>query len=115
MTAGRLVPRSFISRHRVHSAWVPFAFGALLLAIFPSCASAPASGRSVLLDTTRSVERAPENFRVRFETSRGPFVMQINRAWSPFGVDRFYYLVRRGFYDDTRFFRVIPGYIAQFG
>ena len=94
---------------------VPFAFGALLLAIFPSCASAPASGRSVLLDTTRSVERAPENFRVRFETSRGPFVMQINRAWSPFGVDRFYYLVRRGFYDDTRFFRVIPGYIAQFG
>jgi peptidyl-prolyl cis-trans isomerase A (cyclophilin A) len=61
------------------------------------------------------VERAPEAFRVRFETSRGPFVMEVRRAWSPFGVDRFYYLVRRGFYDDTRFFRVIPGYIAQFG
>jgi len=41
--------------------------------------------------------------------------MEVHRAWSPFGVDRFYYLVRRGFYDDTRFLRVIPGYIAQFG
>jgi peptidyl-prolyl cis-trans isomerase A (cyclophilin A) len=114
MTAGRLVPRSSFSRHCVR--WRSAAFGiTALLSTMPSCARAPVTGRSVLLDTTRSAERAPDDFRVRFETSRGPFVMQVNRAWSPFGVDRFYYLVRRGFYDDTRFFRVIPGYIAQFG
>jgi len=68
-----------------------------------------------LLDTTHSAELAPDVFRVRFETSRGAFVVEAHHAWSPWGVDRFYYLVRHGFYDGTRFFRVLPEYIAQFG
>src|SRR2546426_5433180 len=108
MTAGHAMPRNSLSPQ--HAQWGSAAFGiaALLLATLPSCARDPAVGRSTLLDTTRSAEPAPKAFRVRFETSRGPFVMQVNRAWSPFGVDRFYNLVRRGFYDDTRFFRVIP-------
>ena len=59
--------------------------------------------------------RAPETFRVRFETSRGPFVVEAHRSWSPHGVDRFYQLVSSGFYDGVRFFRVIPGFVAQFG
>jgi len=59
--------------------------------------------------------RAPETFRVRFETSRGPFVVEAHRNWSPHGVDRFYQLVSSGFYDGVRFFRVIPGFVAQFG
>ena len=80
-----------------------------------SCASGPGADRSALLDTTRSAEPAPEQFRVRFETSRGPFVVEVHRAWAPWGVDRFYYLVSRNFYDSTAFFRVLPGYIAQFG
>ncbi len=58
---------------------------------------------------------APDSFRVVFETSRGRFVVQAQRAWAPHGVDRFHQLVQSGFFDDNRFFRVLPGFIAQFG
>lgn len=70
---------------------------------------------AALMDTTRSTERAPEVFRVRFETTRGPFVVEVHRGWAPFGADRLHYLVRNGFYDGTRFFRVLDGFMAQFG
>ena len=58
---------------------------------------------------------APETFRARFETSKGTFVVEAHRAWSPNGVDRFYNLVRNGFFHEVRFFRVIDGFMAQFG
>jgi len=58
---------------------------------------------------------APAEFRVRFETSQGAFVIAVHREWAPNGADRFYDLVRAGYYDDSRFHRVVPGYIAQFG
>lgn len=58
---------------------------------------------------------APDTFIARFETSRGNFFIQVVRGWAPIGADRFYNLVRAGFYDDTRFFRVVPGFIAQWG
>ncbi|WP_419941599.1 peptidylprolyl isomerase [Candidatus Palauibacter sp.] len=58
---------------------------------------------------------APETFRARFETSKGTFVVEAHRSWSPNGVDRFYNLVRNGFFHDVRFFRVIEGFMAQFG
>ncbi len=58
---------------------------------------------------------APEEFRVRFETTAGDFTVYSKRAWSPAGVDRFYQLVRSGFYQDIGIFRVIPGFVAQFG
>ena len=60
-------------------------------------------------------ERAPDTVRVRFETSKGPFVVEAYRAWAPNGVDRFYQLAKNGFFDDERFFRVIAGFMAQFG
>jgi len=57
----------------------------------------------------------PEIFRVQFETSQGIFIVEATRAWAPHGVDRFHELVRKRYFDDGRFFRVIPGFIAQFG
>jgi homoserine O-acetyltransferase len=58
---------------------------------------------------------APSAFRVRFETSQGVFVVAFERALAPRGVDRVHQLVRAGFFDDSRFSRVVPGFIAQFG
>ena len=58
---------------------------------------------------------APEQYRVRFETSKGDFVVAVHRAWAPIGADRFYNLVRFGFYDDTRVYRVRAGRFVQFG
>ena len=58
---------------------------------------------------------APEVFRVKFETSAGSFLIEAHRDWSPHGADRFYELVRTKYYDDSRFFRVVPGRWVQFG
>lgn len=60
-------------------------------------------------------EQAPERFSARFDTSKGTFVIDVHRDWAPVGADRFYNLVKNGFYDDVRFFRVIDGFMAQFG
>ena len=58
---------------------------------------------------------APEVFRVRIETTKGPVVVELHRNWSPQGVDRFYNLVRHGYYDNSRFFRIRDGDFVQFG
>lgn len=60
-------------------------------------------------------EQAPPTYRARFETSQGPFVIEVQREWAPRAADRFYTLVKRGFYNDARFFRVLNGFMAQFG
>lgn len=59
--------------------------------------------------------KAPEKFTADVETSRGTISLEVTRAWAPNGADHFYNLVRSGYYDDSRFFRVIYGFIAQFG
>jgi cyclophilin family peptidyl-prolyl cis-trans isomerase len=61
------------------------------------------------------LDPGPAEFRVKVETSQGEFVIAVHREWAPNGADRFYELVRAGYYDDSRFHRVVPGYIAQFG
>ena len=58
---------------------------------------------------------APDVFRARFETSKGDFVVEVTRAWSPAGADRFYNLVSHGYLDGVRFIRVIEGFMVQFG
>ena len=58
---------------------------------------------------------APDSFRVAFETSKGNFAVDVIRAWSPNGADRFHQLVSTGYFTDVAFFRVVPGFIAQFG
>jgi peptidyl-prolyl cis-trans isomerase A (cyclophilin A) len=67
------------------------------------------------VDPSLATERAPDVFRAAFTTTRGTFVVEVHRDWAPHGADRFYNLVKLGFYDDTRFFRVIDGFMAQFG
>ncbi len=68
-----------------------------------------------LLDPSKLNETAPAEFKVRFETSKGNFVVKVTREWAPNGADRFYNLAKNGYFDDIRFFRVLPGFMAQFG
>src|ERR1041385_5394509 len=59
-------------------------------------------------------EKAPESFKARFNTSKGSFTVEVTRALAPQGADRFYNLVRSGYFTDVEFFRVIPGFMCQF-
>lgn len=71
-----------------------------------------------LLSTTgaaSAADQAPDKFRVKFETSAGDFVLEVVRKWAPKGADRFYELVQKDFYKDTRFFRVVPNFVVQWG
>jgi peptidyl-prolyl cis-trans isomerase A (cyclophilin A) len=60
-------------------------------------------------------EKAPDVYKVKFDTSKGSFVVEVHRDWAPNGADRFYNLVENGFYNDARFFRVISAFMVQFG
>jgi cyclophilin family peptidyl-prolyl cis-trans isomerase len=66
-------------------------------------------------DAPEMHQRAPDEFRVRLETSKGAVLIGVHREWAPDGADRFYNLVRHGFYDGARFFRIRAGVFAQFG
>ena len=68
-----------------------------------------------LSDPSSLKEQAPATYKVRLDTSVGPVVLQVHRDWAPLGADRFYNLVKNGFYDGTRFFRVLQGFMAQIG
>jgi peptidyl-prolyl cis-trans isomerase A (cyclophilin A) len=68
-----------------------------------------------LLQPGRFVERAPDDFSVRLETTKGNVVIQVTREWAPLGADRFYNLVKAGYYEDVTFHRVMPGFMAEFG
>jgi cyclophilin family peptidyl-prolyl cis-trans isomerase len=60
-------------------------------------------------------EKAPDTYKANFDTSKGAFVVEVHREWAPNGADRFYNLVKNGFFDDIRFFRVLDNFMAQFG
>jgi peptidyl-prolyl cis-trans isomerase A (cyclophilin A) len=77
--------------------------------------STPANSPLLHPEDSFWLAQAPATFRVRVETTRGPFTMELTRALAPIGVDHFYNLVRAGYYDDSRFSRSNAGWIAQFG
>jgi peptidyl-prolyl cis-trans isomerase A (cyclophilin A) len=68
-----------------------------------------------LMDPAALNEKAPDVFRAKFETSKGDVIVEVHRAWDPTGADRFYNLVKNAYFDGCRFFRVVPGFIVQFG
>ena len=85
----------------------------LLVAV---AAMAGCSPRLVKLkDPVLVTRRSPEVWKARFETTQGVFIVQVARPWAPLGADRFYSLVRGGFYDGCRVFRVLPGFVVQWG
>ena len=74
-----------------------------------------ASSALIKPDKNAIAAPAPDSFKVAVETSKGNFTILAHRDWAPRGVDRFYHLVKLGYFDDTRFFRVLNGFMAQFG
>jgi peptidyl-prolyl cis-trans isomerase A (cyclophilin A) len=89
----------------------------ICLSVLPiACAKdSPQQSDSAAPDPSSATTAAPDSFRVAFETTRGNFVVDVFRDWSPRGVDRFHELVSSGYFSDVAFFRVLPGFVAQFG
>jgi peptidyl-prolyl cis-trans isomerase A (cyclophilin A) len=85
-----------------------------VLAVSPAASGARAPKPSLLQPATLKA-KAPATFAVAFKTTKGTFVVTVHRAWAPRGADRFYNLVRNRFFDDVSFFRVVPGFVVQFG
>lgn len=100
-------------------AWVFQLAFAVVLWAGTACGGEPADAADTELlqrpDDPAFSGTAPERYNVRFETTEGDFVIRVERAWAPNGADRFYNLAQNGFYDGTTFFRVIEGFMAQFG
>jgi peptidyl-prolyl cis-trans isomerase A (cyclophilin A) len=116
--------------------FVPLFFIALLMAMAPAAPPAQAQSQSAapaakpataahshaasgtdpaLFHPATLTAKAPDQYEVTFKTTAGDFVVTVTRAWAPIGADRFYNLVRHRFFTDAAFFRVVPGFIVQFG
>ena len=78
-------------------------------------AAAPAGPNRALLNPAALKAKAPELFKAKFTTTKGDFVIEVHREWAPLGADRFYNLVKNGFFENAAFFRVISGFMVQFG
>jgi len=77
-------------------------------------AASPSFNRALLRPAALN-EKAPDIYEVKFTTTKGDFVVKVTRAWAPLGADRFYNLVKNGFYDEASLFRVVPRFVVQFG
>ena len=91
------------------------AAGLLLASAVAYAGQADAAKLQKLKTPAALTEKAPATYKVKFDTSKGAITMTVHRDWAPNGADRLYNLVKAGFYDDVRFFRVIPNFMAQFG
>jgi peptidyl-prolyl cis-trans isomerase A (cyclophilin A) len=86
----------------------------LLALVVAPLAASPAMSQA-LMNPASLTEQAPPVYKAKFDTSKGTFEIQVHRDWAPAGADRFYNLVKNGFFDNTRFFRVVSGFMVQFG
>ncbi len=77
--------------------------------------AAPAAAAPAVPGPDKAKEQAPAKYKAKFTTSKGDFTLEVTRAWAPQGADRFYNLVKIGFFNDARFFRVVPGFVVQWG
>jgi len=84
------------------------------LLLLSACSCGPRYSR-LTFPAKVTKKTAPALYRARFETTQGIFVIEVHRDWSPLGADRFYNLVRGGFYDGQRFFRTLPQFVVQWG
>lgn len=87
----------------------------LALATSSLGAEQAAARNKALMNPAGLKAEAPATYRVKFDTSVGEFVVQVTRDWAPHGADRFFNLVKNGFYNEARFFRAIPNFMVQFG
>jgi peptidyl-prolyl cis-trans isomerase A (cyclophilin A) len=94
---------------------VTVSFVLALVAALPVFMMAQAPNKANLKSPAALKEQAPPTFKAKFDTSAGVFVVEVTRAWAPNGADRFYNLVKNGFYDNAGIFRVLPGFVVQFG
>jgi peptidyl-prolyl cis-trans isomerase A (cyclophilin A) len=90
-----------------------FLCSALVFAQAPP-AKAPAAGGSLLTPSSLKA-KAPAVYKAQFTTTKGDFVIEVHRDWAPIAADRFYNLVRAGFFTNAAFFRVVPNFMVQFG
>lgn len=88
-------------------------FIAAIIVAFVSTAMAQTENK--LKNPASFNEKAPDMYKANFETSAGNFTIEVHRDWDPSGADRFYNLVKSGFYDDCRFYRVVPNFMVQWG
>lgn len=86
-----------------------------LALVAAACGGGSPSPPKVLLDPSKLDAKAPQLYDVKFVTTAGDFVVSVHRTWAPIGADRFYNLVKNRFYDGNRIFRVVPGFVVQFG
>jgi peptidyl-prolyl cis-trans isomerase A (cyclophilin A) len=77
--------------------------------------TAPTAPRPSLLNPASLHAKAPAVFKAKFSTTAGDFTVEVHRDWAPLGADRFYNLVRNGYFTNAAFFRVVPGFVVQFG
>ncbi|MCX7423585.1 MAG: peptidylprolyl isomerase [Planctomycetia bacterium] len=89
--------------------------GAVASAAVAGSVLTQAASQVVAQDKASKPEDIPETYQVKFDTSKGEVIIEVHRAWAPIGAARFYDAVKIGFYDDTRFFRVVPDFMVQFG
>ncbi|HOQ45620.1 MAG TPA: peptidylprolyl isomerase [Bryobacteraceae bacterium] len=91
-----------------HARFLHAAAAGLAIAILVGCSGEKEAAR-------KAVKPVPDVYRAVFDTSKGRFVVEVIKSWAPEGAERFYRLIEQKFYDDARFFRVLPNFVAQFG